>query len=195
MLVNNAGIGPGAHGYFRDYSIEDAKRGMELNYWGTFYCCKAVIDSMIAQRGGSIVNISSRAYCVPMAHLPVYSSAKAAVVALTQCLALEFGRSGIRFNAVAPGLILPQSVEQVGESSSKFRARWATASTIESASPPGPLRANSGTQTTWVGSLHSSPPMRLDSSPERGFVADGGTRFGDEDERIAATQRVWAAHA
>src|SRR5437899_950830 len=53
-LVNNAGIGPDAHSFFRDYDLERARRAMDLNYWSAFYCCKSVIEPMIAERHGAI---------------------------------------------------------------------------------------------------------------------------------------------
>ena len=55
---------------------------------------------------GCVINFSSVAYMMGMAGFPCYTSSNAAIVALTQSLAREFGRSGIRVNAVAPGMVL-----------------------------------------------------------------------------------------
>jgi NAD(P)-dependent dehydrogenase (short-subunit alcohol dehydrogenase family) len=165
---------------------------MDLNYWSAFYCCKAVIEPMIAQRQGCIVNISSRVFLDGRADLPVYSSAKAGLVALTQCLALEFGQHGIRVNAVAPGLMLPASREQVGETSTKFRARSKVVDYDASArdvASQGRL-AHPDDVARIVTFLVSDDAARFITG--KVIIADGGTTFGDEEEGLAATQRVWA---
>jgi NAD(P)-dependent dehydrogenase (short-subunit alcohol dehydrogenase family) len=78
---------------------------------------------MVAQKGGSIITISSGMGLDGLAYMPFYSASKAALIALTQSLAKELSQHGIRVNAVAPGAVYPSSVEQLGERSTKRRAR------------------------------------------------------------------------
>jgi NAD(P)-dependent dehydrogenase (short-subunit alcohol dehydrogenase family) len=77
-----------------------------INLKAYFFACQAVVGPMRARGGGVIVNFSSVAYMTGMAGFPLYSSSNAAIVSLTQSLAREFGRDGIRVNAVAPGMVI-----------------------------------------------------------------------------------------
>ena len=104
VLVNNAGFSVSAP--VVDLSIEDWNKCMHIDLSGTFYCMKAVLPTMIEQRAGSIVNLSSTAAWESIPdHGSAYSAAKAGVLALTRVAASEVGRHGIRVNAIAPGLI------------------------------------------------------------------------------------------
>jgi 3-oxoacyl-[acyl-carrier protein] reductase len=103
VLVNNAGTH--VPGDVVDISNEDFDRVVDTILKGTFYFSRAVLPTMIAQRGGSIVNVSSvwAWACAPGA--APYCLAKAGVTALTKSLAQEVGKYGIRVNAVAPYLV------------------------------------------------------------------------------------------
>jgi NAD(P)-dependent dehydrogenase (short-subunit alcohol dehydrogenase family) len=123
VLVNNAGGTRGHLGYTREISRDIALKVMDLNFWGQFDCTRAVVEHMIAQKSGKIVNISSGAG-LGGAHprYPIYAAAKAAVISLTKSLSQELASFGINVNSVAPGLILPdQRDEQVGELSAHNR--------------------------------------------------------------------------
>ncbi len=104
VLVNNAGwskIEPVA-----EMSIETWQRCLDVDLTGTFVCMRHVLPLMIADGGGSIVNISSiAAWEMSTEHGAAYSAAKAGVLALTRVAAAENGPHGVRVNAVAPGLI------------------------------------------------------------------------------------------
>jgi 3-oxoacyl-[acyl-carrier protein] reductase len=103
VLVNNAGTH--VPGDVVDLSNEDFDRVVNTILKGTFYFSRAVLPTMIAQRGGAIVNVSSvwAWACAPGA--APYCLAKAGVTALTKSLAQEVGKYGIRVNAVAPYLV------------------------------------------------------------------------------------------
>ena len=80
---------------------------VDVNVKGTFYCCQAAVPYMASAGGGAIVTTSSIGgrQPSPVTGVP-YATSKAAVVGLTKRLAREVGASGIRVNAVAPGLFL-----------------------------------------------------------------------------------------
>ena len=85
---------------------EEFERILAINLKSVFYGCQAAIRHMIPQGSGNIVNISSGAIDTPAPTLACYAMTKAAVAMLTKTLATEVGRSGIRVNAIAPGMIL-----------------------------------------------------------------------------------------
>jgi NAD(P)-dependent dehydrogenase (short-subunit alcohol dehydrogenase family) len=100
-LVNNAGraFAPS----MRDIDYAAWRRDMALNLDGAFLCIRAFQDHLLAG-GGSIVNMGSINGIGMFGH-PAYSAAKAGLMHLTRCLAVEFGPRGLRVNAVAPGTV------------------------------------------------------------------------------------------
>lgn len=78
---------------------------MAVNLRPHFFCIQAVLPSMRAAGRGSIINMSSISWMIPSTGVPVYITAKAAIVGLTRTLAHELGPDGIRVNAVLPGAI------------------------------------------------------------------------------------------
>jgi NAD(P)-dependent dehydrogenase (short-subunit alcohol dehydrogenase family) len=100
VLVNNVGgtiwIKP-----YHLYSEDEVRLELERSLYPTLWCCLAALPIMIEQKVGSIVNIGSQSprglYRLP------YATAKGGILALTKVLAMEYGRHGIRVNAVAPG--------------------------------------------------------------------------------------------
>jgi len=105
VLVNNAGGGDITLG-FRQHDEETWRKQIDLNLNGVFNCCKMVLEIMIQQRNGKIINISSVAGLRGGGLLGrgAYATAKAGVIGLTKALAREVGEFGIHVNAVAPGL-------------------------------------------------------------------------------------------
>lgn len=103
VLVNNAGVGNKMA--IEDESLDTFREAMELNVTALWHLSKLCAPSMIANGGGSIVNIASMlghvgATPVKQAH---YCASKGAVVNLTRELALQWARKGVRVNALCPG--------------------------------------------------------------------------------------------
>ena len=91
-----------------DYSFwnldEDRIRDvMDLNYMGTLLPIQVFTKDMVEKRSGSIINIASVTSILPLTKVMAYGNAKSAILNLTQWLAVHFGESGIRCNAIAPG--------------------------------------------------------------------------------------------
>ncbi len=105
VLVNCAGGGKIPMG-FRDHDAESWKKQIDLNMNSVFYCCKMVMEQMIGQRSGKIINISSVAGLIGGGLLgrSAYATAKAGVAGMTKALARELGEFGIHVNTIAPGL-------------------------------------------------------------------------------------------
>jgi 3-oxoacyl-[acyl-carrier protein] reductase len=103
VLVNCAGVFTG--GPSEDVTPEEWARVMGINLEGTFICSQAAGRVMIAQGSGSIINVGSLTAMGGWAKRACYGTSKAAVVALTQILGVEWIRYGVRVNAVNPGQI------------------------------------------------------------------------------------------
>jgi 3-oxoacyl-[acyl-carrier protein] reductase len=107
VLVNNAGgaSGPGFRiGRVTRISEKDWDDTIRINLKSVFLCTRAVAPLMLERKSGSIINMASITGQFPWAGLPAYSAAKAAVISLTQSLAMELAPH-VRVNALAPGLV------------------------------------------------------------------------------------------
>jgi len=109
ILVNNAGVL--ARPPYQAVTLSDWQATMNVNAWGVFAGMQAVIPSMEAGGGGSIINISSAAATHAVGGLSAYTASKGAVDALTRAAAVELAPQGIRVNCVHPGVIRTAMVE------------------------------------------------------------------------------------
>jgi NAD(P)-dependent dehydrogenase (short-subunit alcohol dehydrogenase family) len=101
ILVNNAGIGMVKP--IPDVTEAEWDACLDTNLKSAFLAAKHAIPLLRTRGGGAIVNMASNAGLLPRAHDPVYSTSKAALLALTRCLALSHAADRIRVNAVCPG--------------------------------------------------------------------------------------------
>jgi NAD(P)-dependent dehydrogenase (short-subunit alcohol dehydrogenase family) len=104
IACNNAGI-EGAITPFTEFTEKDFDQIMDVNVKGTWLCMQAELRQMIAQGGGSIVNIGSVAGVIGFANAGPYSASKHAMIGLTKTAAQEGAAHNIRVNIVCPGLI------------------------------------------------------------------------------------------
>ncbi|MFG2476421.1 SDR family oxidoreductase [Streptomyces fagopyri] len=104
VLVNNAGIG--LSGSFFDTTPEDWKKVLDANLWGVIHGCRLFGKQMTERgQGGHIVNTASAAAYQPSKALPAYSTSKAAVLMLSECLRAELAGQGIGVSAICPGFV------------------------------------------------------------------------------------------
>ncbi|MEW1689816.1 SDR family oxidoreductase [Streptomyces sp. NPDC091265] len=104
VLVNNAGIG--LSGSFLETTSEDWKNVLDVNLWGVIHGCR-LFGKQMAERGqgGHIVNTASAAAYQPSRALPAYSTSKAAVLMLSECLRAELAEKSIGVSAICPGIV------------------------------------------------------------------------------------------
>ena len=111
ILVNNAARQ--THAAFEDMDIGEWRAMMATNLDGVFVVTKAVAADMVARKsGGAIVNIASIEGLQPAPTHGHYATSKAGLIMFTRAAALQYGRYGIRVNAVSPGVIRRDGIEQ-----------------------------------------------------------------------------------
>lgn len=103
LVVNNAGIV--RFGPLLGLPVEDWRLVLDVNLTGTFIAARAAASAMADAGGGSIINVASINGVSAAPNAGAYTASKAAVMMLTEQMALEWSAFGVRVNAVAPGLI------------------------------------------------------------------------------------------
>lgn len=111
ILINNAGITADAQ--FYKMTDEAFRRVMEVNLFGSYNMCKAVVPYMMERRYGKIVNASSISAIKGNFGQCNYASSKAALMSFTRSLGRELGKYGINVNAVAPGFIRTSMTDKI----------------------------------------------------------------------------------
>jgi 3-oxoacyl-[acyl-carrier protein] reductase len=120
-LVNNAGIGTsGVLGTMRDEQIE---RLIRVNTLSPVVFTKYVVRSMMVERHGCVVNMSSVVGATGYTSLSVYSATKASLVGFTRSLAREVGQLGITVNALAPGFVATEMTQELSSGQREQIAR------------------------------------------------------------------------
>jgi 2-hydroxycyclohexanecarboxyl-CoA dehydrogenase len=112
VLVNNVGWTRDA--LFVEKTREEWDKEIQLNLWSMINCTRAVLDGMIARKGGAIVSLGSDAGRIGEFREGVYAACKAGIIALSKSIAREVGKFGIRLNVVCPGMTMPAGGEEIG---------------------------------------------------------------------------------
>lgn len=117
VLVNNAGVHRDA--LLATMTDEDWSSVISSNLDSVFYGCRAVIRTMMGQRFGRIVNISSLSAVLPPVGQTNYAAAKSGVVTLSRTLAKEVARAGITVNSILPGYIETEALSDMDDAAAK----------------------------------------------------------------------------
>jgi meso-butanediol dehydrogenase/(S,S)-butanediol dehydrogenase/diacetyl reductase len=110
VLVNNAGVYKAAR--LVDYTPEDFDQVMQVNLYGAFHVLQLVLRHMQARGRGKVVNIASTAGKWMSLNQSAYNASKHALVGLTRCAGLEMGPLGITVNAICPGFVETDMLEE-----------------------------------------------------------------------------------
>jgi NAD(P)-dependent dehydrogenase (short-subunit alcohol dehydrogenase family) len=114
VLYNNAGIFPDEDQSVVDMDEAVWQRVLDVNLKGVALCCKHGIPELVKAGGGSVINVASFVALVGCT-VPqdAYTASKGAVLSLTRSLAVQYGRQGVRANAICPGPILTPMLESL----------------------------------------------------------------------------------
>lgn len=166
ILVNNAATNP-HFGPTLDAQDSLWQKTIEVNLMGNVWLCQQVVPIMRDNGGGTIINVASVAGLRPGHFQGIYSITKAAIISLTQSLAMELGADGIRVNAIAPGLIQTRFARVLWEDETLLKQ-------IEDKTPLGRIGQPQeiASLALWLASDASS------FATGETFVVDGGLTLG-----------------
>ncbi|MEA2648194.1 MAG: hypothetical protein QOG61_629 [Candidatus Binataceae bacterium] len=163
---NNAGIG-GAGRLTHEYSEDEWNRVIAINLTGVWLCMKAELTRMLKQGSGSIVNTSSIMGLTGAIRVPAYTAAKHGVAGLTKAAALEYGRHGIRINAVCPAPIYTPLLMTAFEKRPDVEARYARSEPLKRIGQPEEV----GEAVAWLCSDRASYVTGLPMPVDGGYMA------------------------
>jgi NAD(P)-dependent dehydrogenase (short-subunit alcohol dehydrogenase family) len=112
VVVNNAGVQPPIGPLWQN-DPDEWMRAVAINLFGPMLCVKAVLPGMIERKRGKIINLSGGGATGPRPNFSAYAASKAALVRLTETLAIELASHNIQVNALAPGAINTRMLDQV----------------------------------------------------------------------------------
>jgi len=159
---NNAGILPPTLP-LAEQEVDVFDRVVAINVRGVFLCLKQELRHMVRAGGGAIVNTASIAGLIADPGMSPYVAAKHAVIGLTKSAAIDYARSGIRVNALAPGLVRTPMTE-----------RWLADPAMREAVLSGPLTGRAAEPEEMVGTvLYLCSPMSSFATGQT-FTIDGG---------------------
>jgi len=122
VLVNNAGIW--VNKLLHETTERDYDAEMGINLKGAFLCSKYALPGMRRRKRGSIVNVSSISGLVGSVGSSIYCASKAGMILMTQSMALEYAKDGIRVNAICPGEVDTPMNEKAARDMGLTRARY-----------------------------------------------------------------------
>lgn len=123
VLVNNAGVIPSRETVL-DTTEADWDETIRVNAKGVFLMSRLAIPRMIREGGGSIINMSSITGLVGLPVRPAYSASKGAVAILTRQMAVDFGKHGIRVNAIHPSFVITSINRELFDRMKEEGAPW-----------------------------------------------------------------------
>jgi NAD(P)-dependent dehydrogenase (short-subunit alcohol dehydrogenase family) len=173
VLVNNAGVaGPG--GRTDTLELDAWTRTLDVNVTCAFLTSRRVIPHLIAQRSGSIVNMSSTAGLMGFPNRAPYAAAKWAVIGLTKTMAMELGEFGIRVNAVCPGSVDNERMDRVvqleaeasGRSVDEIRLGFTKAVSLQTFVDPADIAATIRFVCSPAGAKISGQALTVDGHTE-----------------------------
>jgi NAD(P)-dependent dehydrogenase (short-subunit alcohol dehydrogenase family) len=166
VAFNNAGI-EGQSALTADCTEENWDRVLGINLKGVWLCMKAEIPHMLAQGGGAIVNCASVAGLVGFGGIPAYTASKHGIVGLTKTAALDYATTGIRVNAVCPGIIRTAMIERFTGGSPEALAQMKAQEPVGRLGEPAEIAS----AVLWLASADASFVTGQAIAVDGGFVA------------------------